>query len=538
MYSPNTYNLYYNDEYTFNASTSGIEIYDVDTESAVKYVTHSGGINSVWASSDIAYLGTTTAGIYTLGLDYITSVSGVVDLSGYLVSFKSYPEITDNHVKYIHGAGDYMCVVTASGVDHFNFGHSDSYYRSYTTFSDYEAGKCWQTSTGRFYYTAYPSDFVEGWSYNKSVTLSSSTTMNNYQIRITLDSANFDYSKADEDGDDIRFYNLSGNSLPYWIEDWDVDGTSIIWVKVLYSGTSEIIIYYGNPDATAESSGDDTFDFFDDFDDGTIDPAKWQDTTGFSESGGYLWGSNTTYRIRSQSAWTGNYILETRHYSADDAQDGYQAGGWRGSTSNGYNPLLYSGNRWYTRNDGAWHGPTTFTYLDQWIRIKTVAIGASSYATITRESGGSSTHDDSNSGLASEYIALGQRNDNAYLGQAYDGKWDWLFVRKYAATEPTGSLGDEESIDYKFNAVYTHQCDWDFFNVGYIYETTGSGNLFFSGPCKINDIAVTEGTSIHRIGGRATNNIIVLATSNEVVVIEEKQGDEENSRYKHYLVEA
>lgn len=151
MYSPDTNNLYYNDAYMFNASSSGIEIYDIDAESVVKYVIYSGGIKSVWADSDTAYLGTTAAGVYTLDLDYITSVSGVVDLSGYITLFKSYPNITGDNVVYIHGADDYLCCVTESGIDHFNFGSSEAYERSYAIFSGAE--KCWQTSTGRFYYT-------------------------------------------------------------------------------------------------------------------------------------------------------------------------------------------------------------------------------------------------------------------------------------------------------------------------------------------------------------------------------------------------
>lgn len=536
--SPDTYNLHY-DEYAFNASTSGIEIYDADTEVVVKYVTYSGGINSVWADDDTAYLGTTAAGIYTLDLCYITAVSGVVDLFSYLQPFKSYPDITDNHVRYIHGAGDYMCVTTVSGVDHFNFGHSDSYYRSYTTLSNYEADKCWQTSTGRFYYTARSSGFIEGWSYKKQITLSSSTTMNNYQIKMLLSPGNFDYSKADVDGDDLRFYGLDGTPLPYWIEEWNYNGTSTIWVKIVNIATAVFEIHYGNPDAVPGSNGDDTFDFFDDFDDESIDTAKWQDITGFEEiAGGYLRSTSTTYRIRSQSTWTGNYILETRHYSEDDANNGYQVGGWWASTSNGYNPLLYVSNQWYTRNDGAWNGPTAFTYLDQWIRVKTVAIGASSYATLTRESGGSDTHNDSNSGLSSEYIALGKRNDNSYSGEAYEGRWDWLFVRKYAATEPSATIGsEEEALQIFCDVVYTHQCDWDEDSVGYRYTTTGSGNLFFTDSCDLHDMWVTEGGSVYRSNRGISNNMLFFATSNGVVLIEEKPGDEENSRHKRYFVE-
>jgi len=151
MYSPNTTNLHYTN-YVFNTSTSGCEIYDLDTESIIKYVTYSGGLNSVWSNEDYAYLATPDDGIYRLDLDYITSVTGM-DLTSYLDVFKQYPDILDNEVKYIHGCGDYMCVVTASGVDHFNFGNSSSYTRSSGLVA---AEKCFQTCRGRFYYTAGP----------------------------------------------------------------------------------------------------------------------------------------------------------------------------------------------------------------------------------------------------------------------------------------------------------------------------------------------------------------------------------------------
>jgi len=60
---------------------------------------------------------------------------------------------------------------------------------------------------------------------------------------------------------------------------------SVLWVKVpsIPAGsTKTIYMYYGNPSATPMSNGDNTFIFFDDFNDNSLDLAKWQ--TG---SGGY-----------------------------------------------------------------------------------------------------------------------------------------------------------------------------------------------------------------------------------------------------------
>ncbi|MBP8945484.1 MAG: DUF2341 domain-containing protein, partial [Paludibacteraceae bacterium] len=117
------------------------------------------------------------------------------------------------------------------------------------------------------YFRAPASD----WQYMKSITLSSATNQDNYQIKVELTTSNFNYSHANSDGSDLRFYDGSSTELSYWIENWDASGTSIIWVKVPTAGTTEIVMYYGNPSASKVSSGSATFDFFDDFEDGNYD---------------------------------------------------------------------------------------------------------------------------------------------------------------------------------------------------------------------------------------------------------------------------
>ena len=50
-----------------------------------------------------------------------------------------------------------------------------------------------------------------------------------------------------------------------------------MWVEVADAGTTSIELYYGNAAATAQSSGANTFAFFDDFSDGSVGslPAGW-----------------------------------------------------------------------------------------------------------------------------------------------------------------------------------------------------------------------------------------------------------------------
>ena len=115
-----------------------------------------------------------------------------------------------------------------------------------------------------------------------NITDNSGKNLTNYQVLIVLNEKNFNYSKANRNGSDIRFtfYNSSNNNetlLPYWIEKWSINNESKIWVnveKIPANGTSTIYMYYGNENAISLSNGTATFEFFDDFEDSII----WNET--------------------------------------------------------------------------------------------------------------------------------------------------------------------------------------------------------------------------------------------------------------------
>lgn len=97
-----------------------------------------------------------------------------------------------------------------------------------------------------------------GWGYWREITITNSgNDLTDYQIKIELDSSNFNFGHAKSDGSDIRFYDSDRvTPLSYWIEEWDSSGEhAVIWVKVpsIPSGSKKIYMYYGNPTATSES---------------------------------------------------------------------------------------------------------------------------------------------------------------------------------------------------------------------------------------------------------------------------------------------
>ena len=90
------------------------------------------------------------------------------------------------------------------------------------------------------------------WEYLRVVYIKerSGIDLTNYTVRIVLNSTNFDFSKAKSDGSDVRFYDVYGNELNYWIEYWSAEKQyAIVWVRipVIRANSMEVIhMYYGN----------------------------------------------------------------------------------------------------------------------------------------------------------------------------------------------------------------------------------------------------------------------------------------------------
>lgn len=167
------------------------------------------------------------------------------------------------------------------------------------------------------------------WQYKRTITVQHpGKQASNAVILLTFTGAQFDYGKAKPNGADIRFTtksgSLSGDELAYWIEQWNVAGETRIWVKLptlRARGTTAMVMYYGNTHAQSASNGNQTFLFFDDFDDGDY-TRKWTNTSigEVVEQDGYLALKETDGQdgiITANFTLTGPLIVRT----------GYQRGG-------------------------------------------------------------------------------------------------------------------------------------------------------------------------------------------------------------------
>ena len=100
--------------------------------------------------------------------------------------------------------------------------------------------------------------------YTRTISLDRPTPKNDYQVKVVLNPSNFDYSKAKSDGSDLIFKDLNGNKLPRYIETWNTNGNSIIWVKVKDAGTTKFTVQYDKFQSQSNNPKN-VFDLYDDF---------------------------------------------------------------------------------------------------------------------------------------------------------------------------------------------------------------------------------------------------------------------------------
>jgi len=269
------------------------------------------------------------------------------------------------------------------------------------------------------------------------------------------------------DFDDIRFVDIDNTTvLPYWKETYVDSQYAIFWVNVSADamGDGKILMYYGNPSATDESDGDETFLFFDDFEGTSINTSKWGDHSGglFTVSNGVLTvknnGGDTTWRYiyhdlgaeykiralararciddgsRASHAFT---ITHTTLSSYDSTPPDSTRGGF-------YHTDKYAKVSVTDHSDVITNAELQPYTLNTWYRffIKYPNSGyiysddySTTHASFTEVSG-------TFYNLRYIYLQTRPKFDQG----AQTTEWDFIAVMKYADTEPIwSSFGDEES---------------------------------------------------------------------------------------------
>lgn len=264
-----------------------------------------------------------------------------------------------------------------------------------------------------------------------------------FETRLTITKA----ADMQADFDDIRFVDATANKeLPYWLES-KTDGISAtFWVKT--GANNNIYLYYGNASAQSASSAANTFTFYDDFDGTGIDTTKWTitDGTGFSVSNGYLHGTNTTGRLTSKATFSAGVIQEVKAKATSLAPNGQMMAGFYLASNNNFGVLDHPGSAYYA-NNGAWTPNNVQIPVNNMLYTLTVKGPSTVNQQIYNLDTASMFWNpvDIANAVSEEPVVLGRRYDSdGYNGQAYAVDWDWVRVRKYAATEPIATIGSEQ----------------------------------------------------------------------------------------------
>jgi len=337
------------------------------------------------------------------------------------------------------------------------------------------------TVTLYYYYSSRNSTWWNpNWQYRKQLNINGKNS--GYQMKIVVGNTSGGNvncnSHARSNFGDIRFISYSDNStqLSYWLKNYTVGTQATFWVNNSRNDSS-IWMYYGNRFASATSSGDATFYFFDDFSNGL---SKWildswnSDSIFVNQSQGDPSPSlkhipdnsipaNRTYqdtRIRTATYKMRNGTIEYDVYLTGTPRIIHQFG-WRVNSlswTNGYSWRLQNSN-----GDGGFYrftGPTSWTQigssfpnaaLNTWYHVRLNVSGANYAALINPACGGATTRSVSDSTmLTSDYLVshvhgVSMDTTNYVLV-------DNIFVRKYLAAPSTwSSFGAEEQGYVKWN---------------------------------------------------------------------------------------
>jgi hypothetical protein len=118
------------------------------------------------------------------------------------------------------------------------------------------------------------------------------STLSEFQVMVEVPHS----ANMKSDFSDLRFGNEDlSEPLPYWIEDTGGGDRASVWVRVpsiMPSAVTRIFMHYGDPTAADEGDPEAVFDFYDDFEGGTMGkwtalnyPDHWAVSTAASRSG-------------------------------------------------------------------------------------------------------------------------------------------------------------------------------------------------------------------------------------------------------------
>lgn len=282
-------------------------------------------------------------------------------------------------------------------------------------------------------------DLQFGWSYRRAITITNTgSALTDFQVFFSVDTAALiTAGKMQALGQDIRVTDSDETTqLSFWVESINTTTTKI-WVKgpSIPNGTKTIYLYYGNANAADIQSGTNTFLFFDDFN--TYDTSKWTSSGTPTASGGIITIPNgiymtsiPTFAVNTVSVWRGSMNSTVYGYFGycdlgTSSLVGVYAAYNAGSLNDQYNANVRTSPAAQTGGVmGTGSGYHRFEAIRNSTTNAIIKIDAGTPTTIT-----------TTLPTISLNVFVNAQSQILYA--------DWVFVRKYVATEPTTAVGIE-----------------------------------------------------------------------------------------------
>ena len=148
--------IWTDDKYVYAATTSGLDVINIETELRQSFASNSSGYTTVWSDGNEVFVGTTAAGIKFFSQSSI----GPAEMISCLVDYARVPFLTSNSIRYIHGNSNKLICCTMRGVDIIR---RDSQYITRTVING--ATKCFVTPNHDYYY--YTVSGSTSWTLNR-----------------------------------------------------------------------------------------------------------------------------------------------------------------------------------------------------------------------------------------------------------------------------------------------------------------------------------------------------------------------------------
>lgn len=289
------------------------------------------------------------------------------------------------------------------------------------------------------------------------------------------------------DCSDVRFINsVFSEVFPHAIVEGCNTTNTSFYIKIpeLIDGTTTVKMLYGSDDATDANDPNAVFEFYDDFNEDNINPAKWN-TYVVSQGSVYQQSGKLFVKVDSsndvatiKSIYVDNIPLIMETYATLPNTDTYQSYySHVGFVPSGYTGVLKTGLRQARTSDSH---DLLITYLDDaetwtWIDSPVGDISDWAHYTIQKQSDtdiatyrdgtflgskSGNTLSDTNIGFSEE-----SQGNTAHVHIAVD----WVLVRKYATTPPSVVGGSEVPGTFEIGAS-------DLISNKALVYTTGAGN--------------------------------------------------------------